>query len=438
MDIRFDAGHFEKLGRLVQTEGWTGFLKHGPTLEPLYPSIIAQSMRLENVLNIPYQKIQAAIQILFLFISQMLLYQFLKLLKIHTAIILTVLLYFGFSPGLVNGTFSLFSEIITFPFLLGCVWFSVRIWQSILNRDIQKTFYNTCYFTILATTVTFSKAILEYVFLAFLLPFIVVLVKALIVKEHKRSVAAFLFLSLFVCVSHGSLAVYKSLNQKYNGHYTFTDFRGPYMFYQYAVKRTRPLTGENLMVPLLSIPGEQVCRAKYGEACQDWWYDNYSYSMAKEKELLAEGIPQSAVYGQLFKLGFIQIAHHPFSYGLLTSFEAIKLFFWESTKVGFVYYPSWIEAIHENTLFKNGLRLTIFILTVIGFIGVIRHLWKQSKNGGKIGEDTLLLGFSLYFVFLFMTLYASVITITRYAFPIASFYLIFIAFFLNQLFFKKN
>jgi hypothetical protein len=60
--------------------------------------------------------------------------------------------------------------------------------------------------------------------------------------------------------------------------------------------------------------------------------------MAKEKELLAEGIPQSAVYGQLFKLGFIQIAHHPFSYGLLTSFEAIKLFFWKSTKVEFIYY----------------------------------------------------------------------------------------------------
>jgi hypothetical protein len=432
MDIRFDASHFEKLGTIIHEEGWPAFFKQGPTLEPLYPLLISCSMKKAAFLGVSYQKVQTVFQIVLFFLSLVLLYRLLSKLDIHPKIIAAVLLYFGFSPALINSSLSLFSEVITYPFILGCLLTIPLVWNAILEGKLKETLKFGLLFTLLATTVTFSKAILEYVFVLFLLPFVFLLFTSLLRKQFSKVKCASLFLLLFFCIFQGALNTYKSLNQKYNGYYTFTDARGPFMFYHYAVKRTAPLDHDHFMVTVLSIPGEHVCRAKYGELCQDWWYDNYSFAEKKANELKADGMPERKVYSELMKLGFKQILSNPFQYALLTSFETLKLFFWESTKVGFVYYPTWLETIYDIPIFKNILRLAVMLITVGSFLFVVLFLLRRRENDHK----TTQLLFIVYFVLLFMLLYSSVITITRYAFPIASFYLVMIAFMLNEM--KKS
>ncbi len=43
--------------------------------------------------------------------------------------------------------------------------------------------------------------------------------------------------------------------------------------------------------------------------------------------------------------------------------EAPKIFFWESTRIGFVEYPLWLDAIYVSKIARLGIRLFISLLT---------------------------------------------------------------------------
>ena len=442
MDIRYDAVHFEKLAHLIDAQGWKAFLKQGPTLEPLYPFVISLSIKLGALTGISFPKIQAGLQVLMLCLSQLMLYRLLKLFRLNDTVVLITLIYFALSPAIINSSLSLFSENITFPLVLGCMLSIERVWQFILKKEIVPTVKWAIVFSILATILTLAKAVLEYVFIGFLFFFVLFAVQFMKEEKWRETFCTTAFLMIFLLIAQGSLLSYKALNKKYNGYFTLTDARGPYMFYHYAFKRTEVIKNNLLGVAVSSVPGEHVCRQVYGERCQDWWYDNYSFAEKKSNTWKAEGIPNDQIYSRLMREGFKQIAAHPLTYTLLTSFEAIKLLFWESTKVGFVFYPSWLQNIYDHTLFKNGLRLLVFLATAWALIYVLIYLFKNRRlmfaADSPEGTTYQQMFFVAGFVGLFVALYASVITITRYALPIASLYLTIIAFAAQAIFSKSK
>ena len=102
MSISCDAVTYESLGKTLAQQGWVEFFKIGPNREPLYPALVAFSMGLGKAFGISYQSIQVLIQLLLLFLTQILILQIMRLLKINKLITALTILYLGISPAIVN------------------------------------------------------------------------------------------------------------------------------------------------------------------------------------------------------------------------------------------------------------------------------------------------------------------------------------------------
>ena len=138
MTIVYDAAVYEQLGAMLYHSGWIEFFKTGPHNEPVYPLLIAFSMRIADSFLIPYLTVQTCFQILILFSTQLLTLFILKRLQMSRGVKALTILYMGISPALVNATFSLFSEIATYPFILGIIIAGVKGWESILSNNYKK------------------------------------------------------------------------------------------------------------------------------------------------------------------------------------------------------------------------------------------------------------------------------------------------------------
>ncbi len=131
MQISWDAIGYEELGSMIHHNGWKEFLKTGPQREPLYPLTVATSMKVGEFFSISYQLPQRVIQVIFLFMTQVLILLVLNKLRVNNAMKLVALLYFGFSPAIVNSGFALYSEIIVLPFVMAAVLLGVLSWPVI-------------------------------------------------------------------------------------------------------------------------------------------------------------------------------------------------------------------------------------------------------------------------------------------------------------------
>ncbi|HLD69859.1 MAG TPA: hypothetical protein VJA17_03750, partial [Candidatus Omnitrophota bacterium] len=131
MIIVYDAGVFEDAGKMIYENGWIGFFKSGPRREPLYPFLVSLSMHAGEWLGISYHYLQKFIQIIFLFSTQLLLFKLLQELKANRTLSLVIILYFGFSPAIVNSAMSLYSEIASYPFVLLIVWLGYRSLRAV-------------------------------------------------------------------------------------------------------------------------------------------------------------------------------------------------------------------------------------------------------------------------------------------------------------------
>ena len=437
MEIRYDAFIFEKLAKIISAEGWVSFLKQGPSLEPLYPFVISVSIKIASWLGISYQKVQSGMQVLILLLSQLLLYKMLCALRIRRTITALIVAYFGLSPAIINSTFSLFSEIITYPFIIGLIFLSVKIWQSILKMDFKRTICLGIAFSLLACTATFAKAILEYVFMLYLFPFLWLMIRSWRQNQLAQCRCCFAFIVLFMLIFQSLLHGYKRLNDQYNGHYTLTDSRGPYYFYQYAVQRAAPFDKDRFLIALFSVPGENVCRAVYGERCRSWWWDNTSLGIKKAEELKSQGVADKYINDKIMKLGIKEAASNPFQFTLFMSLEMVKLLFWESTKVGYVAYPRWVQWVYDIKNLSQFLRLFVFLLTTFSLFYTLKNIFyhrhRLYTDNSPDDARFQLLFFLFYFTAVYILMYSLVLTITRYAFPVVSLYLAVMAFTLDKL-----
>ena len=118
-----------------------------------------------------------------------------------------------------------------------------------------------------------------------------------------------------------------------------------------------------------------------------------------------------------------EIKEQPLKYFLFWGLEGFKMFFWESTQIGFVSYPDWLKRIYDNLVVKNLWRVTISLVTIYSFFYCIyMFLTNSGPCRDKIKRKEV--GFILFLIVSVIGLYSLVHILTRFALPLAPVYLI--------------
>ena len=442
MYIRYDALGYQNLATTIYQQGWIEFFKAEPIKVPLYPFLISLSMRIADFYSISFLHIQTVLQILFLLTTQFLLYKMLVKLNITKMLIISCMLYFGFSPSILNSALSLFCEIITYPFILGIIFLSVQSWKIIQENKWHKIFLAGLSLAILFVLMTSVRAVYEYVLIIFLFAYLCLSIRFLIKKPRRYFLNTLSLIITTFIIFHLSLLPYKLMNLKYNGHKALV-IKGASALYANAAGRTRDLTVNNFLTALAHVPGEGVCKRVFGdEECSFWWDDKQHMLGLREKKMLREqGVPNDKLDSILIDHSIREIFSKPLQYTVLTIAEGCKMLFWESTKIGFVIYPSWLQKIFDFTPFKNGLRLLVSLLTTLSLFLATTHVFKNKQRlfqPKKRDDSIIILFFSLVIIFANIILHSFFTMATRYALPIAPLYLICIAYSAQKIFFKKS
>lgn len=447
--IIFDAIGIESSAQRIHTLGWQSYFISEPGREPIYPFLIAFSMRLADFFAIPYLKIQIFIQLLIMVITQLLLLNLLKKLKIHRFIIFGTILYFGISPAIINSAFSLFTEIAAYPFVFAILFSSSLAWKKIKTATPLQSL---CYAFLLGasfTCVTFIKAIFSYILILFLIPFIM---RSIIFLIHKNQIAlrnSFIIMIGSALTLNAFMVPYKKLNKKYNGNYVFTS-RGPWLLFGNTAKRVQDITAKDIVVNSVFTLGDNLCFDIFHDQCSKWnlpVVENLGNAKRNEleKSICHNSITcsksQLQIDSALMKESMKIALQKPIQYGFFSILEAFKIFFWESTKIGCVTYPEWLQNIYDHKLFKNVLRLLISLFSIISFFHLIRQLWKNRQHifnpqpdfQPEIIYKTLIIMLILSFIIIQNFFYI----LARYVFPIAPLFLVCIAIFINDTCSKK-
>jgi len=432
MNVAMDAVSYEHIGKVLYQQGWVEFFKGGPGREPLYPLIISISMRLADVLSVSYTKVQIVIQFLILLATQLLTLNILKKCNVSSRVSALIVLYMGFSPSLVNSALSLFSEIGTYPIVLGIVIIAVKSWRAIFEQSKMRMVQLGITLGILFILVILMKAIFEYVQFLFLLPFIWLFIKSVIVKNQKVIVNTIVFLICVLLTVNSFTYMYKSLNLKYNGQFQMTD-RGAWMLYGSVAKRMEPLSKKEFMAYVASIPGQGVCLALFDQDTCYRWTSRYDSTVASKEtnRFVRDKVPKDQMNSLHIENSKKLIFKDPLRYVGFMFLESFKMFFWESTQIGFVWYPGWLSRLFEFTIFKNGLRLGVFCVTFFSVLFAVfstlhyrRDLYDVTSTESEKHQYSF---FILLMIFSLSGFYSLVHILTRFSLPLAALFLVLIA-----------
>jgi hypothetical protein len=229
------------------------------------------------------------------------------------------------------------------------------------------------------------------------------------------------------------ILAFKYANKKYNDHFTFTS-RGAWAVYGNTLRRMKPLNTRRCLTALAYVPGEGVCRSIFSrEECFFWSSINSDeYAEKKLKNLEEEGITGEKLDKTLLDLTKTEIFKNPLQYVFLTGVEGLKMFFWESTKVGWVYYPEKLQAVFDFKLGNNLLRLFMTLLTVWALMNLLiivgRNRFKLMSPAKENADTTIFLFFLLYLVLIYTLVHSFFFILTRYVFPLVPLYLIAISY----------
>jgi len=432
-----DATVFDSLGRLLYHDGWIRYLEEGPSREPLYPFIVSLSMRIADAYSISYLQIQKLFQITFLFLTQLLTLRLLKSLNIKEKITALTILYIGISPSMVNATFSLFSEITAFPLILGIFYTLIKSWRSIIRGDstIKILFIGLCT-GILFILMICTKAIFEYVLPFILFAYVILIVRAIILKDKKLAINSLAYILIVALSTSLFCHFYRSMNLKYNGYYTFTT-RGAWMLYGTAERRQVKVNPRMVLAALAMVPGDGVCYALFGEEECAPWHNDIITTLGVKKWIEID-LPEVQRQSKLIELAVEKILENPFQYSFFHLVESGRMVFWESTRIGYVRYPGWLHRLFfDYTIFKNLIRLFIGILTIVSFFYVFAYAWQNKKLLFTVEHHNAIKAQHCFFLFLFIIvfvqLHAFFCIVTRYSFPVIPLYILSISIFLDRL-----
>jgi hypothetical protein len=423
---------------MIYEEGWIKFFETGPNREPLYPFLISLSMHLADIFSISYLHIQKFFQLMILLSTQMLALRLLRKFEISNTIIALTILYIGVSPAIVNSTFSLFSEVMTYPFILGILYALTKAWRSILQgAHSLKLVFLGLVTSILFIFITSVKAIFEFLFPVILLPYIFLLLYSLIQKKRKLAVHSVTYILMTFLALSAFLHFFKSINLEYNGNYAFTN-RGSWMLYGTIARRLVPMTPPKILAALAMVPGDGICNSLFEEKeCYHWTF-NKTMDLGVEKmgELSYLGVAPHQIDSQLIESSLQKILDKPWQYAFFHLVEGGRMFFWESTQIGFVTYPVWLNHVFAFFLLKNGLRLVMGGLTITSFFYLLIFIFKNKNLLLSVNhpnaEKLQLCFFQFLIMFTFIQLYSFFCILTRYSFPIIPLYMLGIGFLLQK------
>jgi len=436
-----DAIGYEELGTLIYKKKWLEYFKKGPYREPLFPLTIAFSMRIADIFSISYQLVQKVIHIASLFFTQIIMLIILNKLRINNRIKLITILYFAFSPAIVNTAFCLLSEIILYPFIVAGVLFGALSWKAIYKsgpRQVAILSFATSFSFALAA---FGKGMLQYVYLLFLIPYFCILVVSIQKRIKPVMLNSFLYILVGILAINLLVVPYILVKKKYIENVGLGSRSDLLM--SNAIKRTKPLTARILLSHIASIPGQGVCRLFFTEEeCRYAAFHGADYIFATLPSDTFKDVPGDDIRSKYLFLALRTIRRDPFKYILFTGIEAARMPFWESTALGFVTYPAWLAKLFRTKLFKDGLR---FIVSLLTYLSLFYTMITVAKNRRVIfntwldeRENLIICVLILTFIFGYTGLYSMFSILARFCLPIAPLYLICISYFTDNLIYKRR
>ncbi len=423
MDIACDSIGYEALGKMLKSQGWISYFTTGPNREPVYPLLITAAMALEHVTGLAYVKIMAIFGVIIMFLTQALTYKILRLLNIRNGVCILVLAYLALSPALNNSAFSLYSEIATYPLILGIPLTSFYAWGAIKQKKKKAAFIYGILLGISLTLATLVKGIFEGIAPVYLVIFFATVF--LINKKLKVTTTLLICLAATASFYYAPTTGYKWLNLHYNGNFVITN-RASWTLYGNTARRMEPLTFKRFAEALAYVPGEGVCNILFGpNDCSFWSFKKSDeLGLTKQKELNRQHLSPEKINAVLLTLSAQKALQNPVQYALLTCIEGLKMFFWESTQVGFVRYPHWLQKIYDIKILNNGLRFFVSLVTLMAVVSL--WLGNLPPRKSPIG---FLMGVLIFLSILFLSFFS---ILTRYVLPIAPLYLIAIGIWVNQ------
>jgi hypothetical protein len=213
------------------------------------------------------------------------------------------------------------------------------------------------------------------------------------------------------------------------------------MLYGSCARRTETMTAEIFLASLAYIPGEGVCNAIFDkETCFFWSpakLDEFAYTKTAQLQI-GNRLPEE-IDKELFRSALKKLQERPAQFLLLWFEEGLKIFFWESTQIGFVSYPVALTRLFCWSPVKNGLRFLMAILTFAAFLYVVYYLLKERNKIFIPGENAeIILFLAVIFVLLFTAIQAIFIILGRYALPVAPLFSVISAFFIQKVIFTRN
>ena len=425
MIIVHDAIGYENSARILEQNGLLPYFKSGLSREPIFIAMVAFSMAIAKILNnVSYQLILVFFNILILLISQILIYKILKIMKINTNISAFVLLYFGFSPAIVNTAFSLWSEIIAYPIILTLAIVFYKVWVSFLSQE-KSLWLRSCLFGILLLIATLVKGPFEGVALLFVFLFIILILFHFMQKNESRRRMATVILIFFVIGYYTPLLAYKTFNKMCNNNFAVTD-RGSSYFYGSTLQRLQEFNHDHYLSAIFQAPDLNLCENSLPLTTCEYWSSRTADEIRsqKEKQLAQQGLSNDIISKTMINSALFSILQHPLKYAYFYIIGFLQMFLWEGTNIGFVIYPQWLENIFSIPWFNPLLSLTIDFLTICSFLFTAIFLFKK--------RDPMALS-TLALILFFSIIYGFFTILKRYSLPLAPLHLILIAFTLQNI-----
>jgi hypothetical protein len=437
-----DAKGYEDLGRMIAQQGWKSYFVSGPNREPVYPFLIAGTMKISAMDFIfgaseqrspqKYLFLLKLFQFFLLFLSVMMSWSILKNSGVTFAVTLPAIFYLGVSPALVNSALSVYSEIATYVSILGIVVIGSIALIELQKESCKISLWWGLAFSGAFIAATLVKSIYEVMLYLCLIPFLFVLLRVRKERNQRivRNFAVFIFTVFFSF--QAAICGYKYLNKTYNGLFVLTD-RAAWAFYGTAARREVPLTVQGFGAAVAyKLFEEEGCRVFYSpEACHAWDIRTADqFSSQKNYEVIAKFPPQKQ-NGELLNAALAKIMENPLQYAILMSLDWVRLFFWESTRIGFVAYPDWLDAVFDHRVFAVALRMIVGIVSFCSFMFCLIYLFARRKIENQFFNTAML--FSVTIIFWHFTMYSFFFTLPRFALPVAPLFVILMAFSLQIL-----
>ena len=342
----FDAEGFYDLGNLFYHGQWADYFRSGPGREPLYPLLITISMGIGKWLGVSYTYPLKIICFGILAATMRIIQQALKITGANRWIQAAAVMYTGLSPILINSALCLYSEIATFPWLVGAALSGIYFIRS-LQEERSKDLSSAIWLGFCLLGFTFVKGIGEI-----LAPVFLFLLLGHVLRHSGLKISAFMRRSklkilLVLLVFYIPLLAFKSVNFAFNGHFALTD-RGDMSLYGPLTQRAQtPLTPEKILSHLSTVPvSYSLCSRFFTDEKCSYWYASADLTFGLlQEQFKAQNLSIAQQNRIIHNRILAAVFFHPLRQSVHTLTEGLKMFFWETSQGSFVIYPSWLEGL---------------------------------------------------------------------------------------------